>query len=274
MSASNGRPAGGADEYEMGTERNAGISPAIGELMIAGQDVGPVELSRLLAAATAPPYDHETAGEEAAVFAFRSARSGATAQPAGAAWSPRTAWSPRHEASSSLVGRWAARLGVKAGVAVGLAVAVASAALAAGTGVLPNPFEPPGPAGSVPASSTGPSQGGSTTRSGSPPASPGAAVSPGPPATVPASVVGLCEAYLAQDDVDKPDQATSPVFAPLIEAAGGAESVPEYCATILSQSPPSQGPRPTGPPTERPGVAPQDQFSHPGEEASIPAGDR
>jgi hypothetical protein len=102
----------------------------------AGQD----PLTAFLAAAAGPPADHELAGEEAAVAAFREARQGRQAEPArehgqGRRPAPTPAPARRRRPIVARV------LTVKTAVALGLAATAAGGvALAAGTGALPGPI--------------------------------------------------------------------------------------------------------------------------------------
>jgi hypothetical protein len=232
----------GAEEGEMGIDRSHGLDAITSERLIAGETVGPEALVRLLAAAAAPPFSHETAGEDAAATAFRTART----------------WPVREGTPRPVAARRATLLGFKTAAAVTIAVAAAGAALAAGTGVLPNPFEPPEPAAPISSSSS--------TRAGSTPplssttpwgSTPGA--SGGPPATVPVSLVGLCRAWEAQDGRDEDKATNSPSFNTLVTAAGGVEYVDEYCETLLAAEESGQPSHPAhpsqGPASAPPGVA-------------------
>jgi len=240
----------------MGIDRSHGLDAITSERMVAGENVGPEALVRLLAAATAPPFSHETAGEDAAATAFRTART----------------WPVREGTPRPVAARRATLLGLKTAAAITVAVAAAGAALAAGTGVLPNPFDPPGP--TTPASTS--SDPGSRT---SGPTTPWSSTRPGggPPATVPVNLPGMCRAWEAMEEVDPGKAAESPPFVTLVAAAGGPEHVAEFCAALLDQqggqgqstshpTPPTQ-PQP-GPPTQPPGAA----VGH--SRTSQPAGER
>jgi hypothetical protein len=144
-------------------------------------------------------------------------------------------------------------VGVKA-AAVALAVAVAGVALAAGTGVLPNPLNPVDAPPNSATPATPPDTPWSTTadrRSSTPPGSspgasvspsagtaPGTSASPGAPADH-ASLVGLCRAYQARGDRDPGAAMGSAAFAALVAAAGGADQVPTFCADLLAAEEPS-----------------------------------
>jgi hypothetical protein len=253
MDPRNAWDAGGAEEGEMGIDQGHGLDAATSERLLAGERVGPPALVRLLAAAAAPPFPQETAGEDVAAMAFRTARS----QPVREG-TPRPA-----------VARRAALLWIKTVAAVSVAVAAAGAALAAGTGVLPNPFDRPAPSTATPGSShpqpslSDPRSAGGST--GVVPSTPGPG---GPPATVPAAMDGLCRVYLAQEERAPGQAASSPAFATLVAAAGGPEHVVEYCATLLGPDavPPGlASPRPTqtpAGPAPQPGAA-EDQVKTP-----------
>lgn len=241
----------------MGIDRSHGLDAITSERMVAGENVGPEALVRLLAAATAPPFSHETAGEDVAATAFRTART----------------WPVREGTPRPVAARRATLLGVKTAAAITVAVAAAGAALAAGTGVLPNPFDRPGPTtpastSSDPSSRTTPW--GSTTGPGG-----------GPPATVPADPAGLCRAWEAQEGRDQ-DKATDPAFDTLVTAAGGVEHVDAFCVGVLADEANSHG-RPTSVPSPStrptpPGGMPTQVPTDPGSRARIsqpaPAGER
>ena len=111
------------------------------------------------------------------------------------------------------------------------AVSAGGIALAASTGVLPNPLsqDPPAPAHST-QSPGNPGQG-----------------TPSP------SLQGLCTAYLAGAGSDHGKALESPAFLALITAAGDAQSVDSLCADVVA-SPSDNGlaDHPTGPPTPHP----------------------
>ncbi len=162
-------------------------------------------LAGVLRAAAAPAHPGELAGEEAAVAAFRAATARVETAPA------------RPSALRRVVAK---ALTVKAAVAVAV-VGSAGVVLAASGGVLPTPW------------STVPPVEQTQTPTSTAPAVPGPSARTGPHATTPApAVVDLCEAYAESDGKHRAD----PKFGPLIDAAGGADGVTEYCAT---HAPPS-----------------------------------
>jgi hypothetical protein len=111
-------------------------------------------------------------------------------------------------------------------------VSAGGVALAATTGVLPNPLsqDPPTP----PAHST--------TAPGNPDAG-----TPSP------SLQGLCTAFLAGAGSDHGKALESPAFQALITAAGGADSVDSFCATVVvSPTHGAAADHPTGPPATHP----------------------
>ncbi|PZF86176.1 hypothetical protein C1I93_28045 [Micromonospora endophytica] len=73
------------------------------------------------------------------------------------------------------------------------------------------------------------------------------------------ALAGLCEAYAA-GAADNPGKALeNPAFTELVEAAGGADKVQDYCADALSDESrrrPSIAPPATGRPSDRPTPAP------------------
>jgi hypothetical protein len=223
------------------------------ESLLNGDVRQPIErdvLLRLLAAAGAPARPHELAGEEAAVLAFR-----------------RTATTPlRRPTRRALLAKL---LTVK--VAAALAVtALGGATVAAATGALPNI---PGTAGfgagpTTPAPPTTPSR--KPTNKGTGAGGPAAPVSS--PSTSPsASLADLCRAFVTDVDSKAPrdrektkqQDLTSPIYAPLVVAAGGNGKAMPYCVRLLETpgvgdtAPP--GVSPTSWPTTAPGGDP-DQF--------------
>jgi hypothetical protein len=197
------------------------------ERLLAGGG-GPEPIAEVLLRAAAPATPSELAGEEAAMVAFRMARYYGT-RPA-----PKAPWVRR-------------LLTVKA-AAIGLAVLTAGGvALAAGTGVLPNPLElgnPPGTSSSTRTVSL-------TTRTGSSSNSTGPGnASPSP------SLEGLCTAYLTHV-ANNPGKAwDNPAFSTLVAAAGTAEQVERFCTDLVATAHPSAPARPTehptGPPSPKP----------------------
>ncbi len=226
---SNGRRRRGAGSDDMNRhlsgQASAGPSDAGDAVDIAAAMVErPV--GRLLAAATAPASAGELLGEERAAAAFRSA-----------AVMPAPSWI-RDRRSRRVTGVVAVQ------AACALLVVAGGVALAAGTGVLPNPLvdvstSQPAPPSAAPVSSrstTGPSHG----------------VSDSPPVDhpVPASVIGLCRAYEAHGG----DSASmdSDAFGALVTAAGGADRVREFCVAVLADQPDTSGDE-HAPPTTPPG---------------------
>ncbi|MCZ7420725.1 MULTISPECIES: hypothetical protein [unclassified Micromonospora] len=198
-------------------------------------DADPVALSQAgplaapLRAARGPARPDEMAGEHLAVAAFRAA----------ADLAPESR--PRRE--SMLRSTLAKLLTVKAATVVA-ATGLGGVALAAGTGALPDPVVDPTtrPATHAPAA---------PTATPSLPAGPadraGVGDSPSP------SLTGLCQAYAA--GAANPGKASeNPAFAELVEAAGGAGQVDEYCADAASKdrARPTGAPGGAGRPTTRP----------------------
>ncbi|HEX6967427.1 MAG TPA: hypothetical protein VF174_01170 [Micromonosporaceae bacterium] len=177
-------------------------------------------LAGLLAAATAPAHEDELAGESAAVAAFRAA---AHLGPVASAGRP-----------SMLKLALAKLLTLKAAGAVAATTVVGGVALAAGTGNLPDglPFSEQTPAVER---SQQPDKGRPSDR---------------PDATPSPSLVGLCRAYAA--GANKEAVLANPAFSVLVDAAGGAENVDDYCAT-LPEPADGKGNRPSAVPTDRPG---------------------
>ncbi|MDH6461726.1 hypothetical protein M2302_001901 [Micromonospora sp. A200] len=214
---------------------------------------GPEPLVRLLTAVRAAPHPGELRGENAAIHAFRSARTGA----------PLPAPSP---ARSFSLARLA---GLKVALA-GLAVAATGGvAFAAATGTLPGPLHrdaPPTPPSAVPQSTppTTAGPGGSATPSSGKP-------EPGRP-TPAASILGLCRAYRASAG-DNPGRALdNPAFADLVTRAGGRNEVAGYCDRVVRDTGPSAPPSAVHPtPTERPTGRPSQAPSTAGGKPDAPA---
>ncbi len=191
-------------------------------------------LADLLAAASAPARTRELADEGAAVDAFRYAR----CQPTSA----------RHAPPARGRGWWLLSL---KGVAIASAVATAGLALAASTGVLPNPIidvDSPTVSGDNAAPPTSPS---AMNASGlaSTSASPGV---PSPGAS--SSLVGLCHAYLAHvTNGDVPSD--SPLFVSLAIAARGEDKVIAFCERVLSTHTANPSEPPSAHPTAKPSKA-------------------
>lgn len=160
-------------------------------------------LAAVLRAASAPAHPGELAGEEAAVAAFRAAEA-----------------APRQR--SPLRAVLAKVLTVKAVIA--LAVAGSAGIVVAATGgVLPAPWSAGVPAEQQRTSTPvpAPTSAEPTTRTSS--AAPPASRTPATPA-----ILELCRKYAAHS---RPDEVLStPPFRPLVAAAGGADTVADYCA--------------------------------------------
>lgn len=178
-------------------------------------------LARLIAAAGAPPDSGETPGDQAAMDAFRAARLD-------------LAHSPRRP--SVIETALAKLLTLKiAAAAVVAATATGGVALAASTGVLPNPL------------------GGDTPRveqsqhpTGRPSTTTGQQDAAGTPSP---SLIGLCRAYAAGAGDNDGKALENPAFEALIAAAGDRDKVDRYCDTALTAD--THG-RPAGTPaTER-----------------------
>jgi hypothetical protein len=225
------------------------LSAETAELLLDGHPVAARHAQRLaqrLAAASAPGFPGELAGEAAATNAFLAA----------VGTNPALSPGRRTMTKSAVVAKL---LTLKAAAVAVAAVSAGGVALAASTNVLPNPFAPANPAHSTPA------PGGPTNR---------------PDATPSPSLVGLCTAYLAGAGADHGKALESPAFSALITAAGGKDNVDAYCAgrgvtapgSTHSTSEPSE--HPTGQPTTHPGPSehPTGEPSHPtGEPTTHPA---
>jgi hypothetical protein len=232
----------------MRTDPDDLIDAATAERLLAGDIVGPRRLAKLLSEAAAPARGHELRGEEAAMAAFRAAR-------------PVTARPARRRFGAVA---WARLATVKVG-AIALALAVTGVALAAGTGIIPNPLPGMAPTTSTP-SVPASNDFNSTSNHGDNRGGPSQAGQTPPPSQ---SLNGLCHAYLAQMAA-KPDKVLeNPNFARLVEAAGGADKVPAFCDALTNGVPSTKdadpgksGDHPTGGPTSRPTHAPASHPDH------------
>jgi hypothetical protein len=219
------------------------MDPDRAEQLIAGAGDPSDPVARLLAAVRAPAMAEELAREEHAVVAFRMSR-----------WSADTM---RHAGPPRQRRGWARAFGVK-GLAIGLgtAIALGGVALAATTGVLPNPLtDITSDNGTSDAPRTSSAAPGSTQRTepapgqsvGSPTAHPGqgtgspTAVGTGAPTTPPdPALMGLCRSVAAHNYLDPGKWLDASGFERLKAAAGGEDKIAEYCTALLG-SQPAQG---------------------------------
>ena len=201
----------------------------------AGDPRDPV--ARLLAAVRAPAMAEELAREDHAVVAFRMSRwSGETTRPLPTVQQRRG---------------WARAFGIK-GLAIGLgtAVALGGVALAATTGVLPNPLTVITDNGTSDAPRTSSAAPGQTTRRtepgpgqsvGSPtthPTGPPTGVGTGAPTSAPdGALLGMCRALRAHDYQDPGKWLDSAGFEWLKSAAGGEDKIADYCTARLASAP-------------------------------------
>lgn len=127
-----------------------------------------------------------------------------------------------------------AKLATVKAAAIVAAASAGGVALAATTGVLPDPLTQ-----DPPASHSTP--GGDHAGQGTP--------SP--------SLNGLCTAFLAGAGADRGKALDNPAFTTLIRAAGNEDGVESYCVTLVASAPANASTdHPTGPPTSRPGNTP------------------
>jgi hypothetical protein len=192
--------------------RQAGVTAPATRLLVAR-----------LAAASVAGLPSELTGESAATAAFHAGRD--VTDP------PRRA--------SMIKTALAKVLTVKA-AAILAALSAGGVALAATTGVLPNPLgENPATTPSHPV--TTPHAGGNGGQGG-----PG-----GSDATPDPSLPGLCTAFLAGAGSEHGKALENPAFTVLITAAGGVDGVEAYCATLQHSGGPAD--HPTGAPASHPG---------------------
>lgn len=206
-------------------------------LLAGGTDPAHPELSRLLAAAAAPPRPHELTGLDAALAAF--AEAGRAEQPAPA---------PRRR-------RVLQPLAVAGAVSVLL---VGGAAVAAETGHLPGTGDPPASSRSEQARETPSSPARTSPRKepSGPVASPGRTTAP--PAPAAKDLVKLCRDWRQASKSKgkgtgplKPDELRE-----LARAAGGEARIPDFCAPLLE--PPGRQSAGPHPPASHPGPNPSD----------------
>jgi hypothetical protein len=212
-----------ADEDEM----NRAIDDVTAERLLRGDEVAePLvgKVARVLAAAAVPGSAEELSGQDAVMAAFEAAQLVRPGKPQAG-----------YRKTRMLTKAVSVKL-----VAVIVATTAGGLALAASTGVLPNPLHP------APRPSVQPSVHPSPVRS---PAASRSAASPT------ASLAGLCQAYLTSDNTERDAHLASAAFRELIEAAGGAAHVEAYCVALVW--PPAAKPshHPTGQPSAHPSPA-------------------
>jgi hypothetical protein len=190
-----------------------------------------------LNAAAAPGQPHEIAGAYAAAQRLAAARRWPVGQPA--------------RSRRPVIG-WSKAFFLKIAV-IAVAFVGGGWALAATTGILPDPLVPHSPAtpsagggdGQTPTSSPGPTSSNPTPSTG-PPASATVTAGVSPPATP--GLVGQCEAVLRRNPDRRSQLLDTPAYADLVAAAGGKDKVTEYCRAHVGGSgttPPAPSPSPT-----------------------------
>ena len=218
----------------MSDHRGSRVDRDAAERMLDGDPAGGA--AGLLAAATAPAHAEELAGERAALAAFVAAT--------------RLDPVPRQRRTSMLKIALAKLLTVKAAAAAVAVVGAGGIALAAGTGALP--VELPDTAKTPSVVSEAPAQ---------PAGAPEDAGKGGDPAGEPSpSMVGLCQAYLAEVGNAPGRALESPAFTALVDAAGGADSVGGFCQEQIARAKDGNGGPPSGVPA--PPAAPEPATSH------------
>lgn len=211
---------------------------------------GTDRLVRLLNGMRLHAHPDELAGEGTAMAAYRAANLGPVPQP---------------RRGSMLETALAKLRTLKAAAVAAVAItATGGVALAASTGVLPNPMSDGGaPAAKPSAHATGKPSSAGAKKAG--------AASPSP------SLIGLCQAYAAGAGSNPGKVLENPAFQVLITSAGSKEEVAGYCADVLAahdaaRTAPGSAPtaRPSKAPTARPSGKPD---SHPtAAPATKPAG--
>jgi hypothetical protein len=200
------------------------LTAEVAEQLLNGHPDVPRHARRLadrLALASAAAFPGELAGEDAAAAAFTAV--------VGADLVPQPGRRPMSK--SAVVAKL---LTLKVAAIALAAVSAGGVALAASTGVLPNPLAPSNPGHSTP----GPSRGSGSDATPSP------------------SMIGLCTAYLAGAGADHGKALESPAFSALITAAGGKDNVDAFCAALGVTAPGSGrgAGSPSGQPTTQPGA--------------------
>jgi hypothetical protein len=247
----------GAGRPEMRTSTPPRLSAAASERLLDGGD-GPADLRRLLTAAAGPGTASELAGERAAVAAFSATLPGT---------SPERPSMLQTILSRTMAAKAVTLFMLTAGATGGVALAATSAYA---------PTETPRSSNSQAADDSArpadddldgavdvgaddidtPTGDHASDRAGDP-----SAASPsGPPDQ---ALPGLCRAWLAGAGDNPGRAADNPVFTLLVDTAGGAEEVTDYCDDLVAGSaehpagPPADGPaadRPNGPPEDHPGA--------------------
>lgn len=223
----------------MGMERNRRTNRTAAERLLSGDPTACGDLADLLAAAASPVPDGILAGEDAAMAAFRAAR---------------------HEPARrrlSLGPSTARLLTAKIAALVVVVLGAGGVAVAATTGVLPNPLRthPTGPGPALATQRSTPTPAPSPTAPGSSGSSPTA----GPSPAASANLHGLCTAYAAQLAAGHSHVLDNPAFGRLIAAAGGTSQVAAYCSALTAPSagttaPGHRGIGSTNHPTGKPGA--------------------
>jgi hypothetical protein len=233
----------------------------------AGRLTGTDGVSRVLrAAVVAPDVATELSGEEAAVAAFRAAR---TAGSRG-----RRRMTHRHPVLRRV-------LTLKGATVAAVVLAGAGAVAATATGVVPDPLAatPDGPGAKVstsrPNTAPGPSGSGGGTRPGGslPPSAPASGLVSGgfyPTGTGPGTeLLSLCQDYLAVGPRHT-SAIHSTLFPDLVTQAGGRPRVTTFCLNLVAGGglPGGSGATPTPTPTPTPSSTPPD-----GDPSGKPTGD-
>ncbi len=230
----------------MSTRRNSRIDRDTAEQLLRGAAMArpgaAADVARVLSAASAPPNARELAGEEAAVAAFRTARLGPVAAPAG-------------RSRLQAAGRRLTTIQV-AVVALATTSVLGGVAFAASTDTFPYQRDERPPASVTPdparpssqPTPTGPDDRPSTTPPGAVPSDRPARTGPAP------SLVGQCRAYEARPPGKRRKALENPAFGALVAAAGGPDRVATYCTAVLGpdSGKPGNEPKPGKTPKTKP----------------------
>jgi hypothetical protein len=221
------------------------LDPATAERLLAGEPLDPQAapeidaVARLLASASGPASDAELAGEAAAVAAFVQVTGGSAPAP--------TARRRKLMPASALRSKAAIAIAAAAASLGGFAAAAYANALPAPAQDAAHHLIGASAAHSHPTPRTDDDATDSAPTAATPTATP-----VGPDATG-SAMFGLCTAYAAASVHGNPLNGVA--FQNLAAAAGGAENIPAFCATVLtppSSTAPENAPNtthPTGPPS-------------------------
>jgi hypothetical protein len=247
----NGSRRDGAGRPEMRAHTKIRVTSADAEQLLDGHG-GPADLRLLLAAAAGPGTARELAGETAAMAAFAGAP---RIDPLPSDQSRRPSML-RTGLSKIFAAKAALAIVLIAGTTGGVALAATST-----TG--PADWPATGASATTGAHPSTSASSDATTDTADPSA--GATDAP-PPGSLDKSLTGLCHAFTAGATDNPGAAAENPAFAVLTTAAGGADGVESYCATLLDASVPGR----SGSAPGQDGTAPAGSAAAPGPATTAP----